>query len=307
MSDQPASNANPARCHPERSRSISSCSLTDAVADPKRSFDCAQDDSAGRTLSARLGLNAQRLLIALVAIVLLVGCSERAEIVNVESQKEANRIVVELAAAGIWAEIVPVAVNRVTRYAVHVQPDDVFAARGLLMEQGLPADPHTGFESMIADTGLIPSRTDERAKLMHAMAGELAQTFELDDRVVRARVHIVLPEKDWMASDPDAQTKPSAVVFIKYRAAGPGKPDEPPFTAETARRIVAAGVDGLIDAADDDQRIAVVFSKAATAPPPADITAPAQLGVGPVEIVFIVAAVVAIAGFVGMSYARRPK
>jgi type III secretion protein J len=253
--------------------------------------------------------------VAALALFILAGCDETQSIVHVPSEKEANRIVVELAAQGIWSDIEAIDSNRETAYSVRVAGADVIAARGLLVERDLPGAPRTGFEQMIAEAGLIPSRSDERAKLMHAMAGELAQTLELDDRVVRARVHIVLPEKDWITAGEAGPAKPSAVVFVKYRGDGTDEtgivnedPRDAPMTVATVRQVVAAGVEGLTDAADDANRVAVVFTRALDAPAPQEgLSPPVGSKLGVVEIAFLAGGVLVVlaSGVALMQWSRR--
>ena len=116
-------------------------------------------------------------------------------------QKEANRILVELESRGITpAQEVENRNSEKTLWSITVFPADLAAARTVLVECDLPREKHAGFAAMAESSSLIPSKGEERAKLI-ALSGELERTFETYDRVVSTRVHIVLPEKELLAVD----------------------------------------------------------------------------------------------------------
>jgi type III secretory pathway lipoprotein EscJ len=149
------------------------------------------------------------------------GCDQsntQQELTKVDSEKEANRVLVELEAHGIkQAQKVEKSEQRKVAFSITVPASELSAARSILVQCDLPREPHGGFASIAESSSLIPTKNEERAKLIHALSGELERTFETYDRVVSARVHIVLPEKDPLASR-EATTKPtaSAMVLIKY-------------------------------------------------------------------------------------------
>jgi type III secretion system YscJ/HrcJ family lipoprotein len=158
--------------------------------------------------------------LALACVLLLAagGCDKAAEeLTKVDSEKEANRILVELEARGIkQAQKVEKAEQRKTAWSITVPAADLSAARTILVQCDLPRESHSGFSQMAESTSLIPTKSEERAKLIAALSGELERTFETYDRVTSARVHIVLPEKDPLAREATTRPSGSAMVLIKY-------------------------------------------------------------------------------------------
>lgn len=149
---------------------------------------------------------------------LLAGCRDKVEpLIEVETQKEANQVLVALNKSGIEdAECRPFKAARRIVWLVSVKPDDLAEARAVLVQYDLPRERHSGYADMLDNQGIIPSATDDRARLMHAMAGELERTLELFDKVVAARVHVVLPEVDPLRRKNQPASQPSALVVIKY-------------------------------------------------------------------------------------------
>ncbi|MGA2498834.1 MAG: hypothetical protein ABSH20_13915 [Tepidisphaeraceae bacterium] len=207
----------------------------------------------------RLGLP-----IALLVCLLAGGCDKSSELVLVNTEKEANHILVELVDHGIASAAKESRTEqRRTLWAINVSKSDLDKARRILTDLDLPRDDLGGFDAMLSQSGLIPTRSDERAKLMHAMSAELERTFEVCDRIVRARVHLVLPDTDVLERDSTTKPTPSAMVFIKYssarsksgegfRSAATTRPDtrpvaddDPPITREVVREMVARSVQGL--------------------------------------------------------------
>jgi type III secretion protein J len=219
-------------------------------------------------------------------VFLVGGCDSRTapqELARVDSEKEANRILVELEARGIKeAAKVEKAEQRKTAWSITVPQTELSAARNVLVQCDLPRETHGGFSAMAESSSLIPTKSEERAKLINALSGELERTFETYDRVVSARVHIVLPEKDPLSRS-DATTKPtaSAMVLIKYTplptvdagndktavasAADPplgvgSKPNyaDAPVGMEEVQQMVARSIEGLTP-----QNVFVTYTRSA--------------------------------------------
>jgi type III secretion protein J len=206
------------------------------------------------TCAARRVLSCMALLCC--ACLLLAGCESKSseELVRVDSEKEANRVLVELESRGIkQAQKVEKSEQRKTLWSITVLPADVAAARNILVQCDLPRERHGGFASMAESSSLIPTKNEERAKLMHAFSGELERTFETYDRVVSARVHIVLPVKDPLSRDSTTKPTASAMVLIKYipraveETATTGKQAyaDAPVSMEEVQQMVARSVEGL--------------------------------------------------------------
>ena len=195
----------------------------------------------------------RRVLIA--GLLLIAGCERTATLATVSSQKEANEILVALNRAGgiRTARIVEQLRNRTATWSVQVAAEDEAASRELLCWYDLPRDRSSRAEA--AGGSLIPTRTEERLRFMSVTSENLERSLEMVDRVVRARVNIVVPDRDVLEIDQPRKT--SACVTIKYVTGesagsergcpGPALPVEasPPFTEEQVRQMVARGVEGL--------------------------------------------------------------
>jgi type III secretion protein J len=220
------------------------------------------------------GLRSRLAAVACVVFCALAGCDSRQELTRVDSEKEANRILVEIEARGVSnAAKEEKSAQRKTAWSIVVPADQLSLARTILVQCDLPRDTHSGFSDLATSGSLIPTKGEERAKLIYATSGELARTFETYDRVVSARVHIVVPEQDSFSHE--AATKPaatSAMVLIKYtpltpttesrpRPAGAGFADAP-VTAEDVKQMVARSVEGL-----SVDNVYVTFTRATVTPP----------------------------------------
>jgi type III secretory pathway lipoprotein EscJ len=168
----------------------------------------------------------RHLLNALLVVlsVLAGGCTDGLpELVRVPDQGAAISILVELSDAGIDGGIVePVEDRRSTSYVIRIPEARLAAARKLLRTLELPRPESSGFDELLGASSLIPTATEERARLMHALAGEIERTIELIDGVVAARVHLVLPNEERLTA-PGESKQPSAVVLVKYREDSPPK------------------------------------------------------------------------------------
>src|SRR4051812_23051026 len=111
-------------------------------------------------------------LVLLLSTLLLAlgGCDRNVEVVRVASEREANEILVELGRRNV-TDCVKEAVTeqRKQMWSITVGPGRVQKAREILVALELPRQSAGGFDQMLSNTGLIPTATDERARLMHAM------------------------------------------------------------------------------------------------------------------------------------------
>lgn len=216
------------------------------------------------------------------ALAALTGCGQRSDLTIATSEKEANRILVELEQRGIS----DLKLTRETRdrkqvFIISTTPDQLSTARQILVQLNLPREERGGLGAMVNSAGLIPSKSDERAKLMHAIAQELEQTLETADRVVSARVHLVIPEVDLsLSADPAKAPKPSATVLVKYLTSSPpanatdaqkAAAALPPMKLEEVQQLVSRSVQGL-----DIANVHVTFTTTSVQPTTAQKTAAAS-------------------------------
>lgn len=141
-------------------------------------------------------------------------------------------------------------------FVVSVGRADVLRALELLRTLGLPRSQRAGFGEIYKQPSLLPTPTEERARYVEALAGEVAATLETVEGVASARVHLVLPEPDPLATDGKPRVPAQAAVLLKVRG---GRPS--PIAVADVQKLVAGSVPGLEQAA-----VAVVTTPAPEAP-----------------------------------------
>ena len=143
-------------------------------------------------------------------------------------------------------------------HAIRVARADGTRAVDLLRALGLPHDRRRGFAETYGQPSLIPTPSEDRARYVDALAGEIERTLESADGVVNARVHLVLEE--------------SAAVLLKAR------PGTTPISEADVQKLVAGSVAGL-----DARAVSVVVTAAAdpNAAAPASLAALGPLRVTP--------------------------
>jgi type III secretion protein J len=208
---------------------------------------------------------------ALVAALLLAGgCTTN--ILHGIDERAANDAARALEGAGIGAEKVPEeggVASGAARFTVRVARGDGARALELLRAQGLPREPRRGFAETYGQPSLIPTPSEEQARYVDALAGEIERTLESIDGVVSARVHLVLEETDPLALDAKPRAAARAAVLLAER------PGRTPVSREDVQRLVAGSVAGL-----DATAVAVVVTAAPTTPE----VAPVLAAVGPLRV-----------------------
>lgn len=146
---------------------------------------------------------------ALVCLVLLAGCEQT--VYSNLSEQQANDVLLTLLKGGISAE------KRAGEkgYSIWVDSSKMAPAISLLNANGQPPQHYADMGEIFARNSLISSPTEERIRFTYGIEQAIAKTLSQIDGVLSARVHIVLPSNDPLASP----VKPSsASVFLKYRA-----------------------------------------------------------------------------------------
>lgn len=127
------------------------------------------------------------LLTFILTSLLLVSCD--ANLVSGVSEPQANRMIAALHTASIAADKSQVGTED-DNFVVTVARADLGKALAVIGGQGLPDAPSAGLAEVYADQGLVPSPSEDAAKLSRALSGELAQTLSSMSGVIAARVHI---------------------------------------------------------------------------------------------------------------------
>jgi type III secretion protein J len=175
-----------------------------------------------------------RSCLALVLAAALTGCGGGVELVNSLSEREANEVVAALSQGGITAKKLPGKEGAVN---LAVDQADVAKAILLMQAEGLPRERRATMGDVFKKEGLISSPLEERARYLWALSQELSETISQIDGVIKARVHVVLPER---STGGEPALPSTASVFVKHRR-GYSLEDSLP----QIRRLVAGSIPGL--------------------------------------------------------------
>jgi type III secretion protein J len=173
-------------------------------------------------------------------LILLAACSSG--VADGLDERQSQEALAALSEAGIAAERVGSGEGKGRRYRIEVGSSDSGRAAAVLRSLGLPRAQERGFAETYGSASMIPSPTEERARFLKALSGEIANHLEQLEGVVDASVIVTAPVADPLAPIDAPRGKPTASVLLKVRggAAGPA-PDD-------VRKLVAGAVEGLATA-----------------------------------------------------------
>jgi type III secretion protein J len=136
---------------------------------------------------------------------------------------------------------------------------------------------------------MIPTATEEKARLLVGLSGELASVLKSVADVVDAHVQVVLPDNSPLL-DKTQQTPPTASVLLTYRSS------RSPLSEPEIKNIVARAVEGL-----QSDNVSVVMKHEAQRPIPPRVYGPllasewtviAALAIGTVSVMMSIFLVV---------------
>jgi type III secretion protein J len=200
-------------------------------------------------------------------VVLAIGCST--PIQHGLDETAANEVLTALERGGIEACKTRDEGNG-EAFVISVPKVDAIRALQLLQSLGLPRGRRAGFGEVYKQASLVPTPTEERARYLEALAGEIERTLETADGVVTARVHLVLAEPDPLGVDGKPRVAAQAAVLLKVR------PASTPLREADVQKLVAGSVAGLLPEA-----VAVVVTPTAEAP---SRRTPTLASVGPLQV-----------------------
>jgi len=186
-----------------------------------------------------------------IVLFLVIGCS--VPIHHGLDEAAANEVLTSLEQAGVGASK---ARDEDGAFAISVSRADVLRALELMRATGLPRGRRAGFAEIYKQPSLVPTATEERARYLEALAGEIARTLESVEGVVSARVHLVLPEPDPLGAREKPLVAAQAAVLLKTRA---GR--ALPIGEAEVQKLVAGSVPGL-----ERPAVAVVYTPAPEPP-----------------------------------------
>jgi len=138
-------------------------------------------------------------------------------------------------------------------------------------------------DEVFANSGMIPTAAEEKARLLSGIDGELTRTLHSLPGVVDARVQVVIPDNSPLV-DRSQQPPPTASALIQFHG------DDPPLKEMEVKSLMAKSVSGLTP-----ENVAVVFKKVEIKPIPRE-------GFGPFSIdEWLEISVVGVAGAAGIA------
>ncbi len=164
----------------------------------------------------------------------LTACGRTLLYGNLDEQ-QANQVQGALLESGIDADKRPA--DNKKGWSIEVSKEDFPLAVQLLKARGLPSSPFESMGMVFKKEGFVSSPLEERARYLYSIAQELEHTIEQIDGVVKARVHIALPEPDPIG---DKNRSASASVVIIENAGAKLRDRETDIKA-----IVTDAVEGL--------------------------------------------------------------
>jgi type III secretion protein J len=174
------------------------------------------------------------LMLRLAVCMSMAGCSPSVELLSDIPEAEVNEVLSALTAAGISASKIS---GKEGLASISVDQRQIGRAIAKLNAEGLPHERFAKMGEVFRKEGLISSPLEERARYLWALSQELSSTVSQIDGVLKARVHVVLPER---SSGADPALPSSAAVFIKYRRLY--SMDE---ASTQIKRLVANSIPGL--------------------------------------------------------------
>jgi type III secretion protein J len=183
-----------------------------------------------------------RVVIPAIVSLFLTGCLKRTLVTDI-SESEAREVAVALYQGDVRTHVVKQPKTRGqddNKFQVDIDGGDrtQVEAWRILQENGLPRHAEAGIQEVYKDSQLVPTASEERAKLLLALSGELSRSLKTIPGVVDARVHVALPDPSVLRV---ADDKPHATasVLLTYWSNYP-EPKE-----DKVRELIANGVEGL--------------------------------------------------------------
>jgi len=170
-----------------------------------------------------------------LALWLCAACSS--EVAAGLDEAQSQEALATLASAGIAAD--RQSSGEGGTYRIEVATADAGQAAAVLRAYGLPRKPKKGFAELYQNASMIPTPTEDKARFLDALSGEIAAHLERLDGVVEASVIVTAPDDDPLAPADKVRAEPTASVLLKVRADAKLPGDD------EVRKLVAGAVEGM--------------------------------------------------------------
>ena len=174
--------------------------------------------------------------LALLAVLFLAACE--VEIIHDVEESTANQVLAVLQRRGIHGDKIREVQGSKATYTVAVPRRKSAEAWKILRKENLPRPRRPGLGEVFGATGLVPTATQERALMHHALSGELSRTLQSVGGVLEARVHLVLPARDPLAPADAPRSAARASVLLRVA-------DRSPLERRAVQELVAGSVKDL--------------------------------------------------------------
>src|SRR5690349_10882542 len=148
-----------------------------------------------------------------VSLIALLTSACDARLASSLTEAQANELVAALDSHGIGAEkSASSGSGQEAAFDVAVQRGELAEALTVLEARGLPRREEPGIAETYREPALVPTPTEERARYLSALSGEIAQSLERVEGVVDARVHVAVPDTSNVPLDVAAPTPRASVL-----------------------------------------------------------------------------------------------
>ncbi len=182
--------------------------------------------------------------LALSFLLGVVACQSQQELVSGLTEREANEVLVVLQSQKM--EPVKVAIpGRTITYSVSIKENSAPEALRILVENKLPRPLSQGLADVypVGGGGLIPTASEEKAKFLMAIQGEIENMLKVLPGIIEARVVVVLSDTDTIRdinAPPPAATASVAIVYNPIDNKG-----TPSVTPDDVKYLISSAVEDL--------------------------------------------------------------
>lgn len=191
-----------------------------------------------------------RKTLALLFVLTLPACQNGQEIIGNLSESEANEVLVILDSQKITALKTPMPVKSGSNrgpalYSVSVKGRKAAEAMRILVDNKLPKIRSAGLAEVYPSdsSSLIPSQSEDKAKFLRAVQGEVENMLKVLPGIIEARVVVVVPDQNVVRDLNAGVPKSTASVAVVFNPIDPK--GTPPVKAEEVKYLVASAVESL--------------------------------------------------------------